>query len=107
MVKLPPHAKVGHRKYRIEELPHGTADHSQKYGDCNHAEGLIRVATSYGMEMTRDTLLHEVLHAVYREYGLQDEDKEERTVATLATGITQTMCDSPELRQWLAKSWAK
>jgi hypothetical protein len=50
-----------------------------------------------------DTLLHELNHAVWWAYGIEDEDKEERVVGTMATGWTQLYRDNPEFAKWLAK----
>ena len=106
-LKLPPYAKVAHRKYRIEVWCHKAAQASQRYGECSSVEAVIRIDESLDAEKARDTLLHEVLHAIYAEYRLEDEDKEERTVSTIATALTQVMVDSAELRKWLGAAWAK
>ncbi len=106
-VKLPRSVRVGHRTYKIAAWPHKEANPANKYGECSSQEGIIRVDTYYSIEQVRDTLLHEIMHAIYREWGLQDEDKEERTVATMATALTQVMADSPECRKWFADAWAK
>ena len=50
-----------------------------------------------------DTLLHELGHAIWWAYGIEDEDKEERVVATLATAWTQVYRDNPELLGWIQK----
>lgn len=44
-----------------------------------------------------DTLLHELNHAIYWAYGIDDEDKEERIVGTFATAWTQVFRDNPVL----------
>lgn len=104
---LPPYAKVGHRKYKIESYTAQIASADQRYGFCDLSNAIIKVDAQYGIEKARDTLLHEILHAIYYEWGLQDEDKEERIVSQYGTALTQVMCDSPELRTWLGKAWAK
>ena len=49
-----------------------------------------------------DTLLHELNHAVYWAYGMEDEDKEERIVGTMATAWAQIFRDNPEFVAWIA-----
>lgn len=41
-----------------------------------------------------DTLLHEIGHAIFWAYGIYDDDKEERTVATMATAMVQIYRDN-------------
>ena len=53
----------------------------------------------------RDTLLHEILHAILhtqgREYG---GEIEEIYVRALATGLLGVFQDNPELHQWLIQA---
>ena len=51
--------------------------------------------------MFKDTLLHEILHGVWNEYNLQEGDDEERTVSTMATGLTQVFLDNPKIGKLL------
>ena len=44
-----------------------------------------------------DTLVHELLHGVWSVTHLSDEDKEERVVASIATGWLAVLRDNPEL----------
>lgn len=51
-----------------------------------------------------DTLLHEINHAIFWAYRIYDEDKEERTVGTFATGWTQVYRDNPWLLEWIREA---
>lgn len=51
-----------------------------------------------------DTLLHEILHAVYFVWNLEDKDDEERTVTGLSTGLSTVLHDNPELVELLSSS---
>jgi hypothetical protein len=51
-----------------------------------------------------DTLLHEITHALWWCAALSDKDKEERTVAVLATGWAQVFRDNPWLHDWLREA---
>lgn len=53
-----------------------------------------------------DTLLHEINHAIFFAYRIYDEDKEERTVGTFATGWTQVYRDNPWLIDWIREAIA-
>ncbi len=51
-----------------------------------------------------DTVLHELLHAIWRVYNLKVGDDEERTVTTLAMAMIQLFHDNIVLVAWLAKN---
>lgn len=42
----------------------------------------------------RQTLMHEILHIIYANGGLEQGDSEERIVTVLSTGITQVLEDN-------------
>jgi len=44
-----------------------------------------------------DTLVHEIFHAIWDVFHLEEDDTEERIVATLATGWLGVLRDNPEL----------
>lgn len=71
-------------------------------GLCHHDIGLIELREGQSPIEVRDTLLHEVMHAVRysqgREYG---GDVEEDYVRSLATGLMGVFQDNPVLAQWL------
>lgn len=46
-------------------------------------------------------MLHEILHAIYWVYGVEDEDKEERLVGMMASALTQVWRDNPQVVTWL------
>lgn len=73
-------------------------------GECNYAESRLSVATKQSPFDTRDTLLHESLHAML--HGVQWEktvEEEEKYVLDLATGLTSLLRDNPELVRWLVE----
>lgn len=48
-----------------------------------------------------DSVLHEILHAVYRMAKLAEGDGEERVVSLVSVGLTQIFRDNPELLEWI------
>lgn len=74
---------------------------SRRYGEFSAMEGVIRVDPQAGNVKTCDTLLHEIGHAIWWAYNIQDEDKEERVVATTATAWTQILRDNPDLLRFI------
>lgn len=48
-----------------------------------------------------NTLLHEILHAIWYQYQIKDEDKEERIVHTTANGLCFVMQANPDVFAWI------
>lgn len=91
--------RVGYRNYVVRPMTVSEVILESRVGECNPGTGVLRVATAgkygeFGPEEVADTLLHEVLHAVWRERGLAEED-EESTVTNLAHGLISLMRDNP------------
>ena len=74
--------------------------HQNRYGVFNSLEKTIKVDFE-AKDQALDTLLHEILHGVYWQYNIKPEDDEERTVTTMATGLTQIFKDNPEFIDWI------
>lgn len=101
--RLPTKVRVGHLDYAVEAWPVLQAMSAQRWGECSHMEQRIRVqaeVASVGQMM--DTLLHEIMHAIFHVYGIEDSDKEERAVGIIATAWAQIWRDNPALMVWLA-----
>lgn len=48
-----------------------------------------------------NTLLHELMHAVWDNYNLSELDKEEKIVTMFANGLTQIFLTNPEVLSYL------
>ena len=72
-----------------------------KYEDCGHCDyekQEIAVVMGYHKEQERDTLLHEILHGIEHEMGL---DLAEEEIRSLATGLYAVFMDNPDLLKYL------
>ena len=87
MKKLPSKAYVLGYEYVIEEMSENLHKEREAYGDCCNEKKLIRVYCGTAMAMVRDTLLHEILHAVWHLSYLQNNEEEEKAVSRLSTGL--------------------
>lgn len=101
--KLPASVKIGYRVYRIVALSSLQAAAKGRYGECSHLECEIRIDLTPGPREAANTLLHEILHAVWYVQHLTDADNEERTVLTLADGLSCVWVDNPEVMAWIAE----
>lgn len=97
---MPTSVKVGPWVYRVEEWHTHNASSVGRYGECEHATRTIRVDNSYGARQTAGTLMHELLHAIWGSWNIQDADGEERTVRSMGHGLVAVMVDNPGLATW-------
>ena len=83
-----------------DAIESGAGGHN--FGLMRPLEQRIYVNPRQGEDMARDTLLHEVLHALLIAVGL-DGETEERIVAPLATGLLDALQRNPELVEYLCE----
>ena len=96
---------IGSRNYTIKDWEKEDAVVAHRFGQCDSNQGLIYVDNSLPPDKEAVTLLHEIMHAIWVEWCLEDEDKEERTVDALAKGVTQTIVLNRYLRERLQALW--
>ncbi len=96
-MNLPSKIKVACFDVKVEEFNPGAPASRMLHGEFSSIEMMIRIDTSTDKIKVVDTLMHEICHAICWAYGIEDEDKEERVVGTMATGLTQVYRDNPEL----------
>ncbi len=101
--KLPAEIKVASHMYKVSLKDREWYHESGKRGECDKNETKIWISEGMTVSRTVETFIHEILHAVYYEYGIQDEDEEERIVTALATGFSQVIKDNPELLKYLTR----
>lgn len=85
--KLPSKVYVLGHEYIIEEMSEKLHKEREAYGDCCNEKKLIRIYCGMAMSAVRDTLLHEILHAVWNLYYLQNNEEEEKAVSRISTGL--------------------
>lgn len=102
IAKLPASVRVGPYDFRLEKWCSHAANGARSWGECSSCEFVIRIQDNIPRpEKALDTLLHEIGHALFWTYKLQDDDKEERVVSTMATAWTQIYRDNPWLIDWI------
>ncbi len=76
------------------------------YGQCDPTCLTIRIHSDLGREQIRaETLWHEILHAIWSYFHLEEKVDEEQAVACLSTGIVMVMRDNPELKKYFWEIW--
>lgn len=85
------------RNFKI--IPHKREDLA---GLCDRSGGTISVSTDQDAFSIKDTMLHEIMHAILHQQGYSHPYKlEESFVRPLATGIITVLQDNPQLAKWL------
>ena len=100
-MKLPGKVKVGPYDIAIRKFPASDANEQRIFSDFS-ADGLrIRITEDLTPAKAADSLLHEILHAVFWVWNIKSGDKEERTVNTVATALTTVFRDNPKVAKWI------
>lgn len=102
IARLPASIRIAGFDFTIRRMSSHESNGKGRYGECSTIEQTIyiqeNIITNY---KAVDTFLHEVLHALYWAYGVDDEDKEERIVGTLSSALMTCHRDNPWLALWI------
>ena len=93
-MEIPRYLKVGPFNYTVE-LHDGywNKDDIRVYGEVDERTCTINLDVDASPEVVRDSIVHEVIHAILLMYDRDDED----LVRLLAPMILQVMRDNPKL----------
>ena len=90
---IPSSIRVIGKDYKV------TQEHLQgSIGECDDFKQEINVDPKANEQLQRDTLLHEVIHAI--DYAVKTKLSEEQ-VSALATGLYAVFSDNPNFMEWL------
>lgn len=95
--------RVAHVDFEIQMWTTDTATALARYGECDNHKNIIKLDPDIKGFMLLETLIHEITHAIYWYYDIQDEDIEERVVSKLGVGWAQVYRDNPELIKLISK----
>ena len=96
--------KVGYRNYNIKVLDSVMAKVNELHGQFLTSEGVIALSSAEDSVSHANTFIHEILHAVIYQWGIDLEEKEEEKICnSLANGLTTVIVDNPWLLPYLQK----
>lgn len=105
--KLPSKIRVGAFDFVIEKWSEHQAASKSRYGEFSSMDQRIGIQLTFPSPAKAvDTFIHEIMHAIYWAYGIEDDDKEERTVSMLSSGWVQVYRDNPWLADWIRTTLA-
>lgn len=76
-------------------------------GLCKPRYSTIYIDTDQSDDAALDTVVHEILHAVWYTQNLNDKAKEEDAVTSLAHGLILLFRDNPKLLDWFVREIKK
>lgn len=92
---------IGYKTYQLNYIPSHLGD---SHGICLKDKGQIYIDEDLSPDDKINTIVHEILHAVFHAYAIEASDEvEERHVLTLANGITEVVLRNPQLLKELSK----
>lgn len=92
-MRIPKTNKVHYRTYDIKQEKQPMVEGSPCDGWMDKDVAEICVKKGLQLLPTKDVLLHEVLHAIFYEHGLET-DMEEKLVRTIASALIQNIEDN-------------
>ena len=104
MVNLPSTVRIGpfDVAFEIKRGDVGEDGEDKIVGYFNQLEMLVRIKDKFRTPPQHvEVVIHELLHAMWMVWGLQDGDAEERVVGAFAVALTQCLRDNPQLVAWI------
>ena len=79
-----------------------------QWGLCIHSKQSIQIDNGHATPLAAvDTIIHEIMHAIWDERGLGKKEPEERAIQALATGLTGVLQNNPKLMTWIRRGLKK
>lgn len=111
IAEIPQPIKVGYRSFRIELIPPKDGRIGVYTGQMDFHAGAIFLSPGLDRNQAAEVVIHEVLHGIWRVFGLPDNDEnkdarlepmtQERCVSSISFGLATVMKDNPDLGRWL------
>lgn len=98
--KRPERVKIGAHTYQIHWITREEADLRGILGQCFPNDLYIDIREDLPPSKAADTFMHEVLHAINNDRGIEDSSTEEQFVSQAIPGITRFMLDNKEAWEW-------
>ena len=101
-MKLPKKVKIANHIFNIIDWHPDIASAKQRFGECDCDQLTIRVSTIFPDSHVKETLLHEINHAIFWAYNIKSKDNEERIVTMVSVGLSQVLQDNPKIHKFLS-----
>jgi len=97
--------KIGYRDYKIKSLDSIVSKCNEINGQFLTTDGVIALSLEEDSVSHTNTFIHEILHAIFYQWGIGLEDREEERICnTIANGLTTVLVDNPWLLPYIQKN---
>ena len=101
-MRAPTSIRIAGRTWKVRRK--SAAQMGESAGLCHYGKAELDVLHRQPPFDSRDTLLHEVLHAILMRHGFERTvEVEEAFVNPIATELIGVLQDNPEFAQWLSE----
>lgn len=103
--RMPPTVTIGAHEFTLCTMPGTIAQGLMRFGQCHTSGFRIEISEACpAPSKVVETVLHEILHALWWNGSIRDEDKEERTIEILGTALTALCQQNLGLLDWIRQS---
>lgn len=100
--ELPDVIRIGPYDVKVEKVKELGDDYAQFLA----VEEKLIIVYDFGSKFAAvDTVIHELLHGIWKFQHLPKRCDEERGVSVLATGLTTIFRDNPQLLKWVVSAY--
>ena len=97
--------KIGYRNYKIKNLDSIVSKCNEINGQFLASDGVIALSSEEDSISHTNTLIHEILHGIVYQWGIDiDEKEEEKICNTIENGLTTVLVDNPWLLTYIQKN---
>ena len=93
-MKIPKNVKIGGIPYEVKIVDCVCDMNKYTSGRIIYDSQEIKVQKGMGKEFTEMVLLHEILHGIFEDKNIENDEK---LVDSIAKGLHQVITDNPEL----------
>jgi hypothetical protein len=98
----PKSIRVMGKLYKLRFIPTSPIEHNN-LGQCDHKKMLITIEDDQIPVEELDTVIHEILHAIWYQMSIGEGPMEEEPlVRRTANGLLQIILDNPELLKYIS-----
>lgn len=103
--RLPSTVSIGHHEFALSVVSGLVTNSQNVFGQCHLGAFTIEISDSLpSPTKAAETVTHEILHALWWNYCVYDDDKEERIVSKLGGALTDLWLRNPALLDWIRKT---
>jgi len=74
------------------------------FGKCNFNKHVLAMPSGMSRTVKAEALMHELIHAIHWQMGVDDGSKEEDITRSMSVGLCTVWQQNPELFRWMGKN---